>query len=470
MSGESDSQRLASWVERTLGGRVTRVEELGRWRSAWNVDVEVDGREIPLHARGDRNADHPIPVRIAEERFSNDLLEAHGIPVPHVYGLCEQPYALVMDRLPGNVDLTFAASDGERVDLMEQYLGLLRTMYGMDLAEVSAMGFDLPSGPEELALGYFMKLERIYDKVMVSPDPLVEFLRLWLHRNVPRRRDRAAFISYDAFQFMFDEGRITGLIDFEVAHVGDPLMDLGALRVRDSIKNLGDLPAVVERWAAVTGEDLDYDVIDYHTVAYNAVTVLMAAPALRAPEPTTDYMSYMAWYVNSGRWACEVLAEIFSLQLQPVEPLSPRRSSHGPAYTHLMTNLQVAGPVADGQDYRTLGLYRLARHLLRVDEVGGAVEAADADDLARLLGRRPDPAEAEAALLEIVRREDPRQDADLVWLFDRRLRRAQQLMAPPESLLIRHPRLHQLRPSDGSPLAAEPDDLPWPPGLIPGTR
>jgi aminoglycoside phosphotransferase (APT) family kinase protein len=394
MSGASESQRLAAWVERTLGGKVTRVEELGRWRAAWNIDVVVDGREIPLHARGDRNVDHPIPVRIAEERFCNDLLEAHGIPVPHVYGLCEQPYAMVMDRLSGNVDLTFAASDAERIDLMDQYLAILRTMYGMDPADVAAAGFDLPDGPEELALGYFMKLERIYDKLMVSPDPLVEFLRQWLHRNVPRQRDRAAFISYDAFQFMFEAGHITGLIDFEVAHVGDPLMDLGALRVRDSIKNLGDLPAIVERWAAVTGEDLDYDVIDYHTVAYNAVTVVMAAPALRAPEPTTDYMSYMAWYVNSGRWACEVLTEILSLQPEPVEPLTPRRSSHGPAYAHLMEGLRVDGPVSDGTDYRTLGLYRLARHLLRVEELGAAVDAANADDLARLLGHHVEPEHA----------------------------------------------------------------------------
>jgi aminoglycoside phosphotransferase (APT) family kinase protein len=466
----SDSQGLATWVERTLGGRVTRVEKLGRWRAAWNVDVEVDGRQLPLHARGDRNADHPIPVRIAEERFCNDLLEAHGIPVPHVYGLCDEPYAMVMDRLVGNVDLTFAANDDERVALMDQYLRLLRTMYGMDLADVGDMGFDVPDGPEELALGYFMKLERIYDKLMVSPDPLVEFLRLWLHRNVPRHRDRAAFISYDAFQFMFDTGQITGLIDFEVAHVGDPLMDLGALRVRDSIKNLGDLPAIVERWAAVTGEHLDYDVIDYHTVAYNAITVVMSAPALRSPEPSTDYMSYMAWYVNSGRWACEVLAEILSLQLEPVEPLTPRRSPYGPAYTHLMRGFREAEPVAGGEDYRTLGLYRLARHLLRVDELGAAVESANVDDLARLLGRRPHGEEAEEELLELVRREEPENDADLIWLFDRRLRRAQQLMAPPESLLIRHPRLHRVRPPDGTRLVTEPDDLPWPPGLIPGTR
>ena len=52
---------------------------------------------------------------------------------------------------------------------------------------------------------------------------------------------RARFITYDSFQFMFEDGRITGLLDFEHAHVGDPMMDLAALRVRDTIKNIGEL-------------------------------------------------------------------------------------------------------------------------------------------------------------------------------------------------------------------------------------
>jgi aminoglycoside phosphotransferase (APT) family kinase protein len=463
----AEEQALARWVEQGLGGKVAAVERLGRWRPAWNIDLEKDGRVVPLHARGERNSDHPIPTRIADERKCHDLLEAHGIPVPHVYGYCGHPYAMVMDRLGGNVDLTFASSDAERAALIDEYLELTRRIYEIDLDRAAAVGFEIPAEPEEISLGYFSKLELCYDALGTGRDPFIEFLRGWLHANVPRGRRQAAFITYDAFQFMFQGGRITGLIDFEVAHVGDPLMDLGALRVRDSIKNVGSLPGIALRWQQVTGEEIDFDVIDFHTVQYNAQTVVMAGPALEEPEPTTDFISYMAWYVNSGRWACEVLAEMLEVQLEPVEPLEAKPSRRGPAYRHLTEALRAG---SDTDDYERSALARVARYLLRSDELGAASDAADLQDLSRLLGRKVHQDQADEELLQAVRKRDSSMDAALVWLFDRRLRRTHHLMAPPNSLLVRHPKLRPIRPDAVNPADSDIDDLPWPPGAIPGTR
>ena len=64
-------------------------------------------------------------IKLTYERRVHDLLEAHEVPVPHVYGYCSDPYAMVMDRLPGSVDLSFAASDQERADLVLEYLSFL---------------------------------------------------------------------------------------------------------------------------------------------------------------------------------------------------------------------------------------------------------------------------------------------------------------------------------------------------------
>ena len=51
LGDDEDATELAGWVERTVGGTVRRVERVPRWRPAWDVDVEVDGRSLPLHAR-----------------------------------------------------------------------------------------------------------------------------------------------------------------------------------------------------------------------------------------------------------------------------------------------------------------------------------------------------------------------------------------------------------------------------------
>ncbi len=73
-----------------------------------------------------------MPYRIADEVATHDLLEAHGVPVPHAYGLCDDPYALVMDRLPGHVDLS-AVDDAERGPLLDHYLEILARVYDIPL-------------------------------------------------------------------------------------------------------------------------------------------------------------------------------------------------------------------------------------------------------------------------------------------------------------------------------------------------
>jgi aminoglycoside phosphotransferase (APT) family kinase protein len=445
---------------------VVRIDRLARWRPAWDVDVELNGTILPLHARGERELNFAIPYRIADEVPCHNLLEGAGLPVPHAYGICDYPYALVMDRLPGLVDLSFADSDEQRAALIDEYLEILARIYDIDIADVTAAGFAWPTDARQIALGSFMNFEAIYDQLMPRPEPVAEFLRRWLHRNYPRDRAVARFVTYDAFQFMFDHGRITGLLDFELAHVGDPMMDVAALRVRDTIKNLGDLAAIAERYAEVTGYALDHEVIDYHTVLYNTLTVLSAAPPLAAPERTTDVISHMAWTVNSARWAFQVMAEMLGFELAPVEALSSVPTPHAPTYAHLTRSLR-AMALDDPGSYELSSLGRVARYLVRIDESGPAAGRADLDDLEHLLGYRPDGSEADTALLDFISTAGPERDEDLVRLLDRRVQRAHLLMAPPGALLLRHPRLRSLRRGAAG---GQEDPEGWPPGVIPGTR
>jgi hypothetical protein len=463
-----DEERLASWVARTVGGRVVRVDRLPRWRPAWDVDVVVGDRLLPLHARGERELRIAMPYRIADEVATHDLLEAHGVPVPHAYGLCDSPYALVMDRLSGHVDLSFA-DDEERARLLERYLEILARIYAIPSAIAGAAGFELPVDSAAVALGgFWRRMEALYDPSMegLPADPIAVFLRRWLRDNTPPDRlDAARFTTYDSFQFMFDEGRITGLLDFEHAHVGDPMMDLAALRVRDTIKNIGDLSQIAALYEAVTGVAVDHDVVEYHTVLYNALSVLSTGPPLAAPVRGTDWLSYLAWYVNGARWALETIAEIRGYRLDPVAIPEPHPSRNGPALRHLVTGLREA-PHTSGLGYELAGLGRVANHLKRVDEIGPALEAADLDDLRRLLGHRPDPGEADAELVDFIQAAGLDREEEIVRVLDARAQRRHLAMASPQSLMLRHPRLRSLRVD--RPTVRDPNDG-WPAGAIPGT-
>lgn len=456
---------LTRWVEEQLGGRVVAIETFARWRMAWNIDVEVDGRIIELHARGERELNFAIPARLADEAPIHDLLEAHGLPVPHVYGICEAIPAMVMDRIPGHVDLTFAGTDLERHDLIDQYLALLPSIYAIDNDAIRAARLSIPVGAKAIALDNLVVYENVHDQLMTRPDPTSLFLRKWLHRNAPAHRDKAVFITADAFQFMFDGGRVTKLLDFELAYVGDPMMDLASLRVRDTIKNLGDLSVIAQRFAEITGWEVDHDVVDYYAVMYNTFTVLSAAPPLQAPAPTTDYVSHLAWWVNSARWAFEVIAEIkgFELETLPLPTAVP--SPRTPLHNRLFGGLRRL-PVDARHDYERRCLQQLARHLRCLDDLWPQLEAENVADVGALIGRGVDAAGIDAALLAFIETAGPELDEAIIRTLDRMVQRSHMTMAPAGSLMLRHPKLRSLRPDRQSVVG--PDDG-WPAGAIPGT-
>jgi hypothetical protein len=104
--------------------------------------------------------------------------------------------------------------------------------------------------------------------------------------------------------------------------------------------------------------------------------------------------------------------------------------------------------------WRTRCDYRLARHLQRLDEIGEAVDAADVEDVATMLGRRvTDRAEADAALLDLIDGAGPEHDRALFDLCARRLQRWHLTLGPAGSLVVRHPPLQPLA-DPGRPSAA----------------
>jgi hypothetical protein len=210
---------------------------------------------------------------------------------------------------------------------------------------------------------------------------------------------------------------------------------------------------------------VDHDVVEYQTVLYNALSVVSVAPALADPVRGTDWISYLAWYVNGARWAFESIAEIRGYALDPVTIPDGRPTRHAPAHRYLVDSLRARS--ADASDYELAGIGRLASHLKRVDEIGAQFDADELAELANLLGHRPDAHDADAELVAYIDEASADDEEALVRLLDARVQRQHFTMASPTSLMLRHPALRSLRAEQATARAA---DESWPTGAIPGTR
>src|SRR3546814_9992333 len=82
-------------MEANIGGNIRRIEKLRRWRPMWRVDFTQDGADAIVLVRGMRPWES-IPYSLEHEMKLMQVLEAHGIHVPHVYGMMPSPTAFVL--------------------------------------------------------------------------------------------------------------------------------------------------------------------------------------------------------------------------------------------------------------------------------------------------------------------------------------------------------------------------------------
>lgn len=183
---QQQADTVRKWLEAELG-EVVAMERQPRWRPAWFATVEqADGTELSLYVRGAREGLSNMSP-LDEEAGMLRVLEAHGIPVPHVYGMIDEIPALVMDALPGRANLGTADDEAEQRGARplhrDPHAGA-----AIDPAAFEPVGLRVPEGPEDVALNMFDRFEKTYRSDKQRPVPAMEFGIRWVRRNVLTHR------------------------------------------------------------------------------------------------------------------------------------------------------------------------------------------------------------------------------------------------------------------------------------------
>jgi aminoglycoside phosphotransferase (APT) family kinase protein len=438
--------QVRGWLERELGGRVVHMERQERWRPAWFAELE-DGDEVrKIYVRGHRGGKFRDLITLPQEADVNRILYKHGVPVPRVHGMMTDPPAIVMDRLPGRVNLATADSDAERDTVLDQYIAAMTRMHEIDVAEFGAIGLPIPEGNRATALNMYQQAADSWRKAKSGPSPMIEFMWLWLQRNYPKHRNRRALLQADSAQFLFENNTMTGLIDFEAAYVGDPIAEFAAMRSRDCEEKLGDIGNIARKYEAATGDKIDKASVEFHTAGWSLVTPMQWEDSIRNPAPGDSWLEYFIWYTGVGRWALEAIAQVVGNDLDTVEPLTSGKSSPfwGAAYGHLLSTLDEWPSGNEYDNFRSASARSLTLFVQHVHEYGRAIELQDVEEISQILGKpQPDLATAEAALEEFVLQASPDSDAELVRYFHRWTQRQQLLVAGTGA---RHERLIHISP------------------------
>lgn len=417
--GEAGEAKLKAFVEATTGGKVTRMERQVRWRPAWFVDVERDGERLALHLRGDRSGDVAIFPELRREADVIDVLHGHGIAVPRIYGFCEDPQAILMDALPGVRDMAQAPSDAARQAILQDYMAQVAAMHRLPLAPFTARGIEVPEGADDIALAGVRAYLPLYLRTKSKPEPMLEFLLGWIRRNTPKHRTQAAFIQFDSGQFLQHDGKLTGLYDFEFAMVGDPLVDIATMRMRDSYEPMGvDLRVACQLYEAASGQPIDDGVVDFHTLQFATIATMQFAGTVGALKPDDPHSVYLEFDLALRQVTLLAICSLTGIVLDAEPPPKARTGDNAVLIAKLsdtLSRIETASPIAESHKDSAA---QLIEWLVRSDAAGAEMRQRDLADVSALLGRGfEDWPEAEAALERHVQDAGPDQDERLLRLF-----------------------------------------------------
>jgi len=211
--------------------------ETYRFRLSWR-----DGAGTPRERKLILRRDPPASLIDTVRRIEFEAYRAfHGsaVPVPEMLWLEEADAALDHPFFVAEEIAGFQAAPG--LLWAEPYLTCHRhlaqrkwTILGeIAKADPVALGLDRvmePVAPDacwKRELGYW---EGVLDEDEAEPLPIIRAAIRWLRANPPPPAQKIGVVhgDYRTGNFLFDpEGDIHGVLDWEMAHLGDPLEDLG---------------------------------------------------------------------------------------------------------------------------------------------------------------------------------------------------------------------------------------------------
>jgi aminoglycoside phosphotransferase (APT) family kinase protein len=302
---------LAAWLEEVVGGPVTDVERMlgGASRETWSFAAA--GRPLVLRRDPDgapRSGGMPLEAALLR------AAAAAGVPVPAVVAAGES--WIVVTRLSGETIARRILRDPQftqaRAALTEQCATALARLHtGVRPGDID--GLAAPADP--------LSLLRDQLDALGEPHPAFELgLRRLAEQRPAASSDVVAHGDFRLGNLVVDASGLTGVLDWELAHAGDPVEDLGWLCVRSwrfggaaPVAGVGSREELLAAYAAAGGAVVAVETLRWWeavgTLRWGVICVQQAATHLSGAVRSVELAAI-------GRRVCEVALDLLDL-LEP---------------------------------------------------------------------------------------------------------------------------------------------------------
>jgi aminoglycoside phosphotransferase (APT) family kinase protein len=235
-------EALALYLAERLGAPDLSIHDLARIpggasRETYRFRARYGGRERKLILRRDPPASL-IETERATEFRAYQAFHKLGLPVPEPIALeldgkaLERPFfimAEIEDAQAGSI-LAPDPYGAHRDKIGQQFFTILGRIAGADPHALGLSDFDGAKSAGDCWRHELARWEKVIDEDESEPQPIARAAIRWLKRHPPPPAQKIAVVhgDYRSGNFLFDgTGEIKAILDWEMAHLGDPLEDLG---------------------------------------------------------------------------------------------------------------------------------------------------------------------------------------------------------------------------------------------------
>ncbi|MCP4903954.1 MAG: phosphotransferase family protein [bacterium] len=435
---------VTAWLETTLAGKITRKERFVSRREGWLVDLDcADKRSLHGFLRLERfaNGEMKQPAcQVRRETAVTAALHARGIPVPAVYAHSEELQATLFERVPGRDNIHELEDAHQQSEIAKDFMRHLAWLHSLSVRDLDLPELPLPVSAEEYALAGIDELEQTYASSVAVPDPLALLTFHWLRRNIPAPPTRPVLVQGDTGpgNFVYVGDQVSAILDWECAHFGDPMEDLGHLYSRAFFHPWGEMTGLIEAYTACASQSLDKEKLHFYRVASFAKAALGSTVAVNhfgveGPLPMMIFFS-----IAGERGLAQSLAD--ALHVEVGRAALPEPEQGVPRSLRLPTE-EISDHIVDNEllpelrtSYlrdRATQLRELARYQARREQHLSAVVAQELEEL-RVFSKGPvstiqDGLEQLNARIEAW---DEASIGDIARYLSRRAQRAEALALP----------------------------------------
>ena len=195
------------------------------------------------------------------------------------------------------------------------------------------------------------------------------------------------------------------------------MIDLAFIPLRLSMYHAGDTKPFFQRYAELTGETYELEVLAFHAVWWGLCTPFILTADLHAPPAHATYFEYIGWYVGALLSMLEVLADMKGMDLSKNYEVKPAKPSR---WAQIFDVMAARVPEPSANEPYAVREQRNFLELAKRMDAQRDLEAEYLQDVERLVGHPVgDWQQADAELEKFVQNAGPEHDETLISLFHR---------------------------------------------------